>query len=70
VTISETVGSSARHTDVSLWYVLHADRRLALQFDPGEFHSVHWFRSTDVPLARSDPHLQRFLTKLARRQQS
>jgi NUDIX domain. len=65
LTISETVGISAGHTDVSLWYVINTDRRLALAFDRGEFHSVQWFRSSEVPFARSDPHLQRFLGKLS-----
>ena len=65
LTISETVGISAGHTDVSLWYVIHADRGRVLQFDPGEFHSVQWFRSSEVPFRRSDPHLARFLEKLA-----
>jgi 8-oxo-dGTP diphosphatase len=65
LTTTETVGISAGHSDVSLWYVINADRRLELQFDPAEFHSVRWFHSSDVPVSRSDPHLQRFLRKLA-----
>jgi hypothetical protein len=65
LTISQTVGISAGHTDVSLWYVIDADRRLALLFDPGEFHAVQWFRFCEAPIARSDPHLGRFLGKLA-----
>ncbi|WP_206606019.1 NUDIX domain-containing protein [Steroidobacter cummioxidans] len=65
LTISETVGITAGHTDVSLWYVIHADRRLALEFDREEFHSVRWFHFNEAPLPRSDPHLGRFLGKLA-----
>jgi 8-oxo-dGTP diphosphatase len=65
LTISETVGISAGHVDVSLWYVIHADRRRALEFDPAEFYSVQWFHSNEAPVLRSDPHLQRFLRKLA-----
>lgn len=65
LTVSETVGDSARHTDVSLWYVINADRSVALAFDAGEFHSVHWFHSSEAPIGRSDPHMARFLRKLA-----
>jgi 8-oxo-dGTP diphosphatase len=65
LTATETVGSSAGHTDVSLWYVIDADRRLALEFDTQEFHSVRWFHFDDAPVSRSDPHLARFLGKLA-----
>ena len=65
LTISETVGLTAGHIDVSLWYVIDADRRAPLNFDKDEFHSVKWFRFTDAPVSRSDPHLGRFLAKLA-----
>jgi 8-oxo-dGTP diphosphatase len=64
LTISETVGITAGHTDVSLWYVINADRCLGVEFDPGEFHSVQWFHCSEVPVSRSDPHLERFLGKL------
>jgi 8-oxo-dGTP diphosphatase len=65
LTISETVGATAGHTDVSLWYVVNADRCAALEFDAEEFHSVQWFRFSEAPVFRSDPHLERFLAKLA-----
>lgn len=65
LTISETVGATAGHTDVSLWYVIDADRHVALEFDAGEFHSVQWFHFDAAPVAKSDPHLPRFLAKLA-----
>jgi 8-oxo-dGTP diphosphatase len=65
LTTSETVGITAGHTDVSLWYVINADRRVALEFDPEEFHSVKWFHCSEAPVSRSDPHLERFLGKLA-----
>jgi 8-oxo-dGTP pyrophosphatase MutT (NUDIX family) len=65
LTVSETVGSTAGHTDVSLWYVIDADRHLALEFDREEFHSVRWFHFAEAPVSRSDPHLSRFLRKLA-----
>ena len=65
LTISETVGATAGHTDVSLWYVIDADRSVALEFDAGEFHSVQWFHFDAAPVSQSDPHLGRFLAKLA-----
>lgn len=64
VTISQTVGKTSGHTDVSLWFVLQGDRRDYLDFDTTEFRSVRWFQNAEVPLDRTDPHLQRFLQKL------
>ncbi len=64
VTCATTVGLTAGHTDVSLWYVLRGDRQQSLVFDADEFNSVEWFPFADVPLTRSDPHMGRFLKKL------
>ena len=64
VTCTTTVGITSGHMDVSLWYVVQADRTKALTFDNGEFHGVQWFRFDDVPLGRGDPHLGRFIEKL------
>jgi 8-oxo-dGTP pyrophosphatase MutT (NUDIX family) len=65
LTSSETVGITAGHTDVSLWYVIAAEREVPVDFDIEEFHGVQWFHFGDAPLSRSDPHLDRFLRKLA-----
>jgi 8-oxo-dGTP diphosphatase len=65
LTISETVGITRGHTDVSLWYVVTADRSIPLEFDTEEFHCVQWFHFSKAPVSRSDPHLGRFLQKLA-----
>lgn len=67
VTCTTTVGLSAGHTDVSLWYVVHASRTQALAFDGAEFDAVKWFRFSEIPFERSDPHLGRFIDKLHRR---
>jgi 8-oxo-dGTP diphosphatase len=67
VTCTTTVGLPAAHVDVSLWYVVRADKRQSIQFDGQEFAAIKWFRYADVPLHRSDPHLGRFLAKLASR---
>lgn len=66
VTCTTTVGLTAGHTDVSLWYVVHAVRRPAQVFDESEFHGVRWFSFDDVPFARSEPHLRRFISKVRR----
>ncbi|MES2321228.1 MAG: NUDIX hydrolase [Pseudomonadota bacterium] len=65
VTATATVGLTAGHTDVSLWYVVRASRRQRIDHDDSEFASTRWFAFADVPLGRTDPHLQRFLAKLA-----
>lgn len=64
VTVTETVGKTAGHTDVSLWYVLRGNRRGHLVFDDSEFHEVRWFHKNDLPLDRTDKHMSRFLRKL------
>ena len=70
LSVSETVGMTAGHTDVSLWYVINGDRSVALDFDVEEFHAVRWFHFSEVPIGRSDPHLARFLAKLAQMNRS
>lgn len=64
LTITETVGKTAGHTDVSIWYVLRGNRSANLEFDASEFHSVRWFHKSEVPLDRTDMHMERFLKKL------
>ena len=64
ITCTTTVGLAAGHVDVSLWYVVTVNRNQRIQFDQQEFAAVQWFRYSDVPLHRSDPHLARFLVKL------
>ncbi len=66
VTVTQTVGLTAGHTDVSLWYLVYSARDTAFVFDAGEFNAVRWFAFDDVPLGRCEPHLQRFLAKIAR----
>ena len=64
ITCSTTVGLTAGHVDVSLWYVVHAPRTQKINFDETEFDAVKWFEFGQVPLHRSDPHLGRFIAKL------
>jgi len=65
VTCTATVGLTAGHTDVSLWYVVRAARTQRMKFDEHEFHDIRWFLFAEAPLHRSDPHLGRFIKKLA-----
>lgn len=65
LTCTATVGLTSGHTDVSLWYVVTAARTQPISYDKNEFAGICWFRYSDVPLHRVDPHLTRFLTKLA-----
>jgi ADP-ribose pyrophosphatase YjhB (NUDIX family) len=67
VTCTTTVGLTSGHTDVSLWYVVNATRCQALTYDPQEFEGIEWFSFSEVPLDRSDPHLERFIQKLRSR---
>lgn len=64
VTCTETVGLTAGHIDVSLWYAIAESRERSFFVDKDEFYSARWFHVGDVPLSRSDPHLVRFLKKI------
>lgn len=66
VTSTTTVGLTAGHTDVSLWYVVSAMKGQNISYDAQEFNGVRWFEFSEVPLDRSDPHLERFIHKLKR----
>ncbi|MEO8062493.1 MAG: NUDIX domain-containing protein [Pseudomonadota bacterium] len=64
VTVTNTVGLTPGHTDVSLWYTVNANQHQPLSFSREEFHEVRWFDLSAAPLGRSDPHLSRFIAKL------
>ena len=64
LTMTRTVGTTASHTDVSLWYVLHGDSNHALAFDDDEFYGVRWFALDAIPYEHTDPHMARFMAKL------
>lgn len=67
VTCTTTVGLTAGHADVSLWYVIRAPRDQPLAYDAAELNDVRWFAFSQAPLERSDPHLARFIRKLMAR---
>jgi 8-oxo-dGTP pyrophosphatase MutT (NUDIX family) len=64
ITCTDTVGVTAGHTDVSLWYAVPGDRTAALVHDEEEFAGIGWFGFDEAPFERSDPHLRRFLDKV------
>lgn len=64
LTVTKTVGLTAGHTDVSLWYVLKGHHRALYEFDEEEFMVVQWFNLDEIPYDRSDPHMGRFINKL------
>lgn len=64
LTSTITVGVTAGHTDVSLWYILNGDSNSQYVFDRGEFNAISWFSFDDIPYEKSDPHMRRFIAKL------
>lgn len=66
LTSTMTVGLTAGHTDVSLWYVLKGDQRVSCTFDQEEFNTIQWFGWDEIPYIKADPHLERFIRKLKR----
>lgn len=64
-TVTKTVGSLATvHTDVTLWYLLKGEFECPLEYDDREFYEIKWFAFEDIPYARTDPHMDRFIKKL------
>lgn len=65
LTQTETVGKTAGHTDVSIWYALKGNRDRVLKYDDSEFKQARWFHKSEVPMDRTDPEMKRFLDKLS-----
>lgn len=63
LTSTLTVGLTAGHTDVSLWYVIKGSHKISYQFDADEFNGIKWFDLDQIPYQKSDPHMQRFISK-------
>lgn len=67
ITSTVTVGLTAGHIDVSLWYVLRGDSSVIYEFDLDEFNAIRWFSFDEIPYNKSDPHMKRFIEKLKRK---
>ncbi|HSX42769.1 MAG TPA: NUDIX domain-containing protein [Candidatus Saccharimonadales bacterium] len=68
VTVTQTVGLTPGHTDVSLWYLLRGNVHDRMQYDRSEFTDVEWYTFAEIKETDPhifDPHLQRFTAKLA-----
>lgn len=63
LTSTTTVGLTAGHIDVSLWYVLKGNSQTHYKFDETEFNDIKWFGLDEIPYERSDPHMKRFIKK-------
>lgn len=63
ITQAVTVGKTASHTDVSLWYVIKGNSNIKYDYDREEFSNIKWFSLDDVPYECSDPHMKRFISK-------
>jgi len=64
LTVAQTIGNVAPHTDVSLWYLIKVNINQAYVYDPNEFHTVCWFPLEHIPFQKSDPNLHRFIQKM------
>lgn len=64
ITVTTTVGLTAGHIDVSLWYVLEGRCNADYVYDQTEFNCIGWFDFDQLPLDRTDPHMARFTNKL------
>ena len=63
ITVTETVGNSALHSDVSLWYLVFVNRHVPISSGTSEFYAVNWFMVDDIPFERAEAHLHRFIAK-------
>ena len=67
VTVTETAGIDAGHTDVSLWFLIEGRRTQQFTPDAGEFRDVRWWTQAELQAAdpaRFDPHFTRFYAKV------
>ena len=63
LTSTVTGGLTPGHIDVSLWYVVKGHAYQPLSFDLREFNVVQWFALDQIPYAKSDPNMKRFVEK-------
>lgn len=67
ITQTITVGETAGHTDVSLWYLVHGNSREVIKYDRREFNGYKWFDFNEIlniDVSELDPHMHRFIKKL------
>ena len=49
LTVTQTVGLTAGHTDISLWYILKGCSSIKYPFDKEEFTEICWFHADEIP---------------------
>lgn len=64
LTVTETVGPTAGHADISIWFVVRGDSTHIPNADPAEFRTLRWFSLAKIKAISTDPHMQRFITKM------
>lgn len=67
ITVTDTVGLTPGHTDVSLWFVIKGSSLDHVNFDRREFNDVEWWTMQEILDSNPtifDPHMQRFTRKL------
>ncbi|MFZ2189047.1 MAG: NUDIX domain-containing protein [Candidatus Moraniibacteriota bacterium] len=71
VTITETVGLTAGHIDVDLWYVFKGDSSAPIKSETDEFKrefgGYRWLSFNEIlstPIEEFDPNMHRFVEKL------
>jgi 8-oxo-dGTP pyrophosphatase MutT (NUDIX family) len=67
ITVTQTVGLTPGHTDVSLWYLLSGNIHDPIDFERREFTDMTWFTFEEILQSHPaiiDPHMQRFTRKL------
>jgi len=71
VTVTQTVGISEPHTDVSLWYLFKEDATKSFKSNGDEydkeFEDFHWLSFDEVlsiPIEKFDPHMHRLIGKI------
>lgn len=63
VAITPTVGPTAGHVDVGLWFVFLQNSSIRIDYDLSEFASIRWFPWSDLP-HNVDKDMGRFMQKL------
>lgn len=67
LTQATTVGLTAGHIDVSLWYIVRGHKHDRINFDRREFSDMEWFSFQEILESDPsifDPNMQRFTRKL------
>lgn len=62
--VTESIWFTAKHTDISLWYLLKGDSTSEINFNRMEIQQIRWFDIDQIPYDYSDSHLKRFIDKV------